>query len=552
MKTGADVLVEGLARWGVRHLFGMPGSHSTTIYDALARAGTIRTILIRNEQAGAFAADGAARVTGRARRRLHDRRARRDQRPDRRRRMLGRLGPDPPARRPGQFRRARSRVRQLPRDRPRGDLPAGDAVVRDGPAGRPDPGAGGPGVPGDDLGTSPPVGPVPPPGPDARALPGVGRDPGVSAAARAGRAGRRDRRGRRDPGRCASARSSWPAAVRSGRARPRRSRRWPAGSARRSITTLNGKGLLDERSPISLGPCPVGPGAGRPAARRRHAGGRLPVHRGHDRLAADAGPEPPHPDRPRSRADRHEPPGRRRGSSPTPMPRAARSSRPCRHRRRPDGSGWGTALGRGPRRAASQARVADRDPARGPARRRARLHRRLRDRLPDAGGLAVATVPRAFFYPSNYITLGWAFPAAVGAAVALGDRPVVSVSGDGGFVMTAQELATAARYRLRVIAMVHNDSTYGAIKNIQDRAHEGRYLDTELNNPDFLQLAAAYGVPGRQARNPEELARGRPRGPRPRRAVAHRGPRPLAVPARPGHAGAIGGMRRARFGSQDR
>ena len=115
-------------------------------------------------------------------------------------------------------------------------------------------------------------------------------------------------------------------------------------------------------------------------------------------------------------------------------------------------------------------------------------------------------VPRAFFYPSNYITLGWAFPAAVGAAVALGDRPVVSVSGDGGFVMTAQELATAARYRLRVIAIVHNDSTYGAIKNIQDRAHEGRYLDIELNNPDFPVLAGAYGVAGRQARSPEELA----------------------------------------------
>ena len=113
--------------------------------------------------------------------------------------------------------------------------------------------------------------------------------------------------------------------------------------------------------------------------------------------------------------------------------------------------------------------------------------------------------PRQFFYPSNYITLGWAFPAALGAAVALGGGPVVSVSGDGGFLMTAQELATAARYRLRVIAIVHNDSTYGAIKNIQDRNHEGRYLDVELNNPDFLKLAAAFDVPGQRATNPEEL-----------------------------------------------
>ena len=95
--------------------------------------------------------------------------------------------------------------------------------------------------------------------------------------------------------------------------------------------------------------------------------------------------------------------------------------------------------------------------------------------------------PRRFFYPSNYITLGWAFPG--GGRRGRGARAAarcVSVSGDGGFVMTAQELATAVRYRLRVIALVHNDSTYGAIKNIQERAHEGRYLDVELNNPDFL------------------------------------------------------------------
>ncbi len=113
--------------------------------------------------------------------------------------------------------------------------------------------------------------------------------------------------------------------------------------------------------------------------------------------------------------------------------------------------------------------------------------------------------PRRFFYPSNYITLGWAFPAAIGAAVALAGQPVVSVSGDGGFLMTAQELATAVRYRLRVIALVHNDSAYGAIKNIQDRAHGGRYLDTDLNNPDFLALAAAFGVPGHRVSSPETL-----------------------------------------------
>ena len=65
IRCGVDLLVECLARRGVRHLFGMPGSHSTAVYDALRRHGGIDTVLVRNEQAGAFAADGYARATGR-------------------------------------------------------------------------------------------------------------------------------------------------------------------------------------------------------------------------------------------------------------------------------------------------------------------------------------------------------------------------------------------------------------------------------------------------------------------------------------------------------
>src|SRR4029079_11533545 len=61
----ADVLADALATEGVRHVFGMPGSHSTTVYDAVARRGFTQTLLVRNEQAGAFAADGYARVSGR-------------------------------------------------------------------------------------------------------------------------------------------------------------------------------------------------------------------------------------------------------------------------------------------------------------------------------------------------------------------------------------------------------------------------------------------------------------------------------------------------------
>jgi acetolactate synthase I/II/III large subunit len=110
-----------------------------------------------------------------------------------------------------------------------------------------------------------------------------------------------------------------------------------------------------------------------------------------------------------------------------------------------------------------------------------------------------AYMPRSFFYPSNYIALGWGLPAAIGAAVALPHRVIVSFSGDGGFVMTCQELATAARYRLRMIILIHNDNAYGAIKHLQRIKFEGRYRDTDLNNPDFLQLAEAFGIPGRRA-----------------------------------------------------
>jgi thiamine pyrophosphate-dependent acetolactate synthase large subunit-like protein len=124
-----------------------------------------------------------------------------------------------------------------------------------------------------------------------------------------------------------------------------------------------------------------------------------------------------------------------------------------------------------------------------------------------------AYLPRSFFYPSNYIALGWGFPAAVGAACGLAfardpanakphtarERVVVSFSGDGGFVMTCQELATAARYQLRMIVIIHNDSAYGAIKHLQRIKYDARYRDTDLNNPDFLALAAAFGIPARRA-----------------------------------------------------
>jgi acetolactate synthase I/II/III large subunit len=71
---------------------------------------------------------------------------------------------------------------------------------------------------------------------------------------------------------------------------------------------------------------------------------------------------------------------------------------------------------------------------------------------------------------------------------------------------------------------VHNDAAYGAIKNIQDRVHGGRYLDVDLNNPDFLALAAAFGVPSHRATSPDQLRAAV------RESLARHGPSLIEIP----------------------
>ena len=104
--------------------------------------------------------------------------------------------------------------------------------------------------------------------------------------------------------------------------------------------------------------------------------------------------------------------------------------------------------------------------------------------------------PRTFLYPCIYVALGYAFPAALGAKVGCPDRQVVSVSGDGGFMMGSFELATAIKYGLDVVAIVVNDDAFGAIRGQQGKACDGRYIDTDLCNPDFVKFAESFGAIG--------------------------------------------------------
>jgi acetolactate synthase-1/2/3 large subunit len=133
----------------------------------------------------------------------------------------------------------------------------------------------------------------------------------------------------------------------------------------------------------------------------------------------------------------------------------------------------------------------------------------LRERLPDdtivangAGNFSI-WLHRFWRYTSFGSQLGprggamgYGLPAAVAAKLACPDRPVVAVTGDGDFLMTGQELATAVRHALPVLVVLVNNGLYGTIRMHQERAHPGRMVGTDLVNPDFAALARAYGAHG--------------------------------------------------------
>ena len=104
--------------------------------------------------------------------------------------------------------------------------------------------------------------------------------------------------------------------------------------------------------------------------------------------------------------------------------------------------------------------------------------------------------PRTFLYPVGSAVLGYAVPAAIGAQIANPGRAVLAAMGDGGFMFSVNELATAVKYRLPIVFLVVNDNRYGAIKWLHERMFAGRWGETELANPDFVALARAFGARG--------------------------------------------------------
>ena len=113
--------------------------------------------------------------------------------------------------------------------------------------------------------------------------------------------------------------------------------------------------------------------------------------------------------------------------------------------------------------------------------------------------------PRTFLTSSYFVTLGYAFPTALGAKVGNPNRQVVALSGDGGFLYAVGDLATAVQLDLNVVTIVFNDGTYGATYRIQQQRYENRIIGTELQNPDFAALAESFGARGLKLSDYKEL-----------------------------------------------
>jgi len=149
----------------------------------------------------------------------------------------------------------------------------------------------------------------------------------------------------------------------------------------------------------------------------------------------------------------------------------------------------------------------------------AALARAIRAELPD-DGLYVSESTQVGYWshvafpvyqPRSYITsgyqgtLGYGFATALGVQVGNPEKKVVSVNGDGGFMFNVQELSTAARHQINLVTVVFDDGAFGNVRRIQKESFNGHTIASDLQNPDFVKLAEAFGVRGVRAEGAENL-----------------------------------------------
>jgi acetolactate synthase-1/2/3 large subunit len=113
--------------------------------------------------------------------------------------------------------------------------------------------------------------------------------------------------------------------------------------------------------------------------------------------------------------------------------------------------------------------------------------------------------PRTFISPGYQDSLGWGYATALGVQDARRDTPVVAISGDGGFLFTATEMATAMHHRIPLTVVVFRDDAFGNVRRIQEERYGNRLIACDLSNPDFVRFAESFGAAAERARNPQEL-----------------------------------------------
>ena len=131
--------------------------------------------------------------------------------------------------------------------------------------------------------------------------------------------------------------------------------------------------------------------------------------------------------------------------------------------------------------------------------------------------------PRTFITSGYQGTLGSGFPTALGAKVANPNRPVVAITGDGGFMFGVQELSTAVQFNVGVVTLVFINNSYGNVRRDQRTRFDGRVVAADLVNPDFVKLAESFGVAASRVSSPDHFR------PALEKALVHDGPYLIAI-----------------------
>ena len=132
--------------------------------------------------------------------------------------------------------------------------------------------------------------------------------------------------------------------------------------------------------------------------------------------------------------------------------------------------------------------------------------------------------PNTCLISNGFCTMGFALPGSIGAKMAFPDKKVLSVNGDAGFLMNVQDLETAVRNKINIVAVVWLDGEYGLIKWKQQVQFKGEHSDLKFDNPNFLELAKSFGMWGTQVHSADQFI------PALNEAFKQKGPAIIGVP----------------------